>query len=418
SFDIVLKNIGSVNASNVTATLTCDKPDYVNITTSTINVGNVSANSDITLEDAFAFTVCDSVPNNTNVRFFVSCTDGTDTWESKFDVNIFAPEFEIVKPNGLELNPGDSETVEFTIINKGGSSSNDINFSILLPEEITASQNQFNIPGLSTGEETDIEVTLTVSENAALGYAYEMPFIVSSGRYSVNGSYAIIVGNVTEDFESGDFSKFNWEFDGNPNWEIATGEAYEGQYCAKSGAIGDLTSTTLKITIDVKAQSEFSFYKKVSSESGYDFLKFYIDGQEKDKWSGEDNWSEESFILTEGLRTLEWTYSKDVYAESGQDCAWVDNIKFPPTAVIVDVETVEEKDIAIYPNPARDFVKVSTDNGQQTTVRIYNTLGMLVDEFEMNSGEIEINVSDYKSGIYFINISNEESNVTKKIVVE
>ena len=43
---------------------------------------------------------------------------------------------------------------------------------------------------------------------------------------------------------------------------------------------------------------------------------------------------------------------------------------------------------------------------------------MLVEEIEMNSGEIEINVSDYKSGIYFINISNEEYNVTKKIVVE
>ena len=207
---------------------------------------------------------------------------------------------------------------------------------------------------------------------------------------------------------------------GNPNWEIATGEAHEGQYCAKSGAIGDQTSTTLKITIDVKAQSEFSFYKKVSSESGYDFLKFYIDGQEKDKWSGEDNWSEESFILTEGLRTLEWTYSKDVYAEDGQDCAWVDNIKFPPTAVIVDVETVEEKDIAIYPNPAKDFVKVSTADGQHTTVKIYNTLGMLVGTRLATSAtnEIEINVSEYNPGIYFINISNEESNVTKKIVIE
>ena len=72
----------------------------------------------------------------------------------------------------------------------------------------------------------------------------------------------------------------------------------------------------------------------------------------------------------------------------------------------------------IYPNPAKDFVKVSTDNGQQTTVKIYNTVGMLVEEVEMNSEEIEINVSDYKSGIYFINISNEKSNVTKKIVVE
>ena len=68
----------------------------------------------------------------------------------------------------------------------------------------------------------------------------------------------------------------------------------------------------------------------------------------------------------------------------------------------------------IYPNPAKDFVKVSTDNGQQTTVRIYNTVGMLVEEVEMNSEEIEINVSDYKSGIYFINVNGK----VEKLIVE
>ena len=418
SFDIVLKNIGSVNASNVTATLTCDKPDYINITTAIANVGNVNANSNVTLEDAFALTVCDSVPNNTNVKFFVSCTDGTDTWESKFDVKVSAPELEIVKPNGLELNPGDEVTVEFSIINKGGSTANNVVFTILLPEEIIVSQNQFNISSLAAGEETSVEVTLTVSENAGLGFAYEMPLIAQSGRYTTNSSYAIIVGSVTEDFETGDFSKFDWEFDGNPTWEITTDNVYEGQYCAKSGAIGDQTSTTLKITIDVKAESELSFYKKVSSESSYDFLKFYIDGQEKDKWSGEKDWSLETYTLNEGLRTLEWTYSKDVYVGEGQDCAWVDNIQFPPTAIIVDVETVEERNVNIYPNPARDFVRVSTVNGQQSTVKIYNTIGMLVDEIEMSSDEIEINVTDYNPGIYFINIRNEELNMTKKIVVE
>ncbi|MBQ3595990.1 MAG: T9SS type A sorting domain-containing protein [Bacteroidales bacterium] len=83
-------------------------------------------------------------------------------------------------------------------------------------------------------------------------------------------------------------------------------------------------------------------------------------------------------------------------------------------------DVVLQNNISVYPNPAKDFVKVSTDNGQQTTVKIYNTVGMLVGTRLATSAtnEIEINVSDYKSGIYFINISNEEYNVTKKIVVE
>jgi len=65
-------------------------------------------------------------------------------------------------------------------------------------------------------------------------------------------------------------------------------------------------------------------------------------------------------------------------------------------------------------------VKVSTDNGQQTTVRIYNVMGMLVGTRLATSetNEIEINVSDYNPGIYFFNIQTENGSVTKKIIVE
>ncbi len=82
------------------------------------------------------------------------------------------------------------------------------------------------------------------------------------------------------------------------------------------------------------------------------------------------------------------------------------------------VNKVEDMNLSIYPNPAKDVVRLSTDNGQQTTVRIYNILGMLVEEIEINSNETEINVSDYNPGIYFFNIQTENGNVTRKIVVE
>lgn len=416
SINMVLKNVGSVDASNVTATLSCDQPDYINITTSSVNVGNVGADSDITLENAFAFTVCDSVPNNSDVRFFVTCTDGVDTWESKFNAKIYAPELDIVKPNGLELNPGDDVTLEFEVVNNGGSNAGNLSFSILTPEEIILSQSVFSIPSLGVGEEYVFEVALTVSEDAEYGYAYEMPLVACSGKYAAYDSYAVIVGNVTEDFETGDFSKFDWELDGSPAWEITTNNVYEGQYCAKSGAIGDQTSTTLSIILDVKAQSELSFYKKVSSESGYDFLKFYIDGQEKDKWSGEDNWSEESFILTEGLRTLEWTYIKDVYSEDGQDCAWVDNIKFPPTAVIVDVKEVVATDVDVYPNPSAGVFKLQLGDIQSEIV-VYNAMGQVVYRAAGVANDIEIDLSDANAGMYFINVKNSEMEVTKKVTI-
>ena len=83
-----------------------------------------------------------------------------------------------------------------------------------------------------------------------------------------------------------------------------------------------------------------------------------------------------------------------------------------------NVAETEDVNVMIYPNPAKDVVRLSTDNGQQTTVRIYNVLGMMIEEIEIISNETEINVSDYNPGVYFFNIQTENGSVTKKIVVE
>lgn len=87
--------------------------------------------------------------------------------------------------------------------------------------------------------------------------------------------------------------------------------------------------------------------------------------------------------------------------------------------VIVDVTSISENGVEgmmIYPNPAKDFVKVSAISGQLSVVRIYNYLGILIDEIEINSDEVEINISDYNSGVYFFNVETENGNVTKKVV--
>ena len=85
-----------------------------------------------------------------------------------------------------------------------------------------------------------------------------------------------------------------------------------------------------------------------------------------------------------------------------------------------NVAETENVNVMIYPNPAKDVVRLSTDNSQQTTVRIYNVMGMLVGTQLATSAtnEIEINVSDYNPGIYFFNIQTENGSVTKKIIVE
>jgi hypothetical protein len=84
----------------------------------------------------------------------------------------------------------------------------------------------------------------------------------------------------------------------------------------------------------------------------------------------------------------------------------------------VNIDENEFNDFSIYPNPARDIVKLSAVSGQLSVVKIYNCLGMIVEEIEVNANDVEINVSGYKSGVYFINIESAAGNFTEKLMIE
>jgi len=129
-----------------------------------------------------------------------------------------------------------------------------------------------------------------------------------------------------ENFETGDFSQYPWQHSGNANWSIVSDTVYEGTYAAKSGVITDDEQSTLQVEINADGEN-ISFFKKVSSESNYDYLRFCIDGIEQNKWSGNVSWSQESFPITPGPHIFKWSYTKDYSISTGSDCAWLDQIR-------------------------------------------------------------------------------------------
>ena len=139
-----------------------------------------------------------------------------------------------------------------------------------------------------------------------------------------------------EDFEQGTFSNSNWEFSGDAEWVIDTSEIFEGNYSGKAGNIGENQKTVISIEIDVIENSLISFYKKVSCESTgiisgnyYDYLSFYINDIEQNKWAGEIDWTLEQYDIEEGLQTFKWEYIKDGGVDSGEDTAWIDFVVLP-----------------------------------------------------------------------------------------
>lgn len=86
------------------------------------------------------------------------------------------------------------------------------------------------------------------------------------------------------------------------------------------------------------------------------------------------------------------------------------------TVIITDFEELEQYDVEVYPNPARDFLNVKAEN--ITNIRIVNMVGQIVVNQEMNVNHAQINVNDLQTGVYFIKINTRKGSVTRKIMVE
>jgi len=67
---------------------------------------------------------------------------------------------------------------------------------------------------------------------------------------------------------------------------------------------------------------------------------------------------------------------------------------------------------SLFPNPANDFVTLKGES--IGTVRVYNTLGQKMDEFEANGNELRISTAGYENGIYFVKAGEQ----TLKFVVK
>ena len=145
---------------------------------------------------------------------------------------------------------------------------------------------------------------------------------------------------------------------------------------------------------------------EAGSPTGYNF---YIDGE-----LVEGNYTELTYANAEMLSTLNDGNKHNVkvvavYEDGKTSVPIVKDI-----ISTVNVTEVKENNINIYPNPVKDAVKIQGNN--INSISIYNCVGFLVEKIEVSNNETEINMNDYNTGIYFVQVNSENGTTTRKVV--
>ncbi|PSR05616.1 MAG: hypothetical protein BRD49_04470 [Bacteroidetes bacterium SW_10_40_5] len=74
----------------------------------------------------------------------------------------------------------------------------------------------------------------------------------------------------------------------------------------------------------------------------------------------------------------------------------------------------------MYPNPTEDVLNITSNNSDTKKIELFNTQGQIMFRESFNGTKLQLNTSDYKSGLYFIKLQNVEKGeiVDKKLIIQ
>ncbi len=431
NLNISLKNVGVENSSaNIIANISSESLYIKNITNNTFDYQIINKDEIKISESAFTVELNKNIPDNTIIEFVVNITDGTNEWTSKVNVKVNAPKLvaiydgmldisneisftssavtsvnynedynyfievlESVGNNNGRLDAGESVIIKLKIANQGHA---DLTEAVCLlssqSEYITINTQQVNILQMTVNQEITNGFNISVNENTPIGTIVDLKFEILFSEMTQQENIILSVGLQTEDFEIGDLTNYNW-LTTTPKWTISSANAQEGTYCVKSGGSQtDNAKSNLSLDLNVMADSKLSFYFKVSSEEDWDFLRLYIDNQEKQAWSGEIDWTLFEIDVPAGEHSIKWSYEKDETYYVGDDCAWLDNIILP-----VHSQTTKKSAITFETNTLPQWLSLTDNNDGTATLS-----GKAPAAYEKNDIEITAKKDDKSISQKFI----------------
>lgn len=376
-----------------------------------------------TLDSVFILKIKPGVKNNTQIFVEVRISDSNgNNWISYSYIRVYSPELEVVQYEFSDQNSnghidiGETVFMNYSIKNSG---ENDL---ANVQTELSANVNNLTISAgnlidtIHKGETKQVQFSVLIPSTIWNGTAIGFVFKASNQEYSTEHSTAKMVGEVDEDFETGNFTKFGWTLSSSSNWITTQNNVAEGLYCARSPLVlANSSSSALQLELNVLADDSIHFYRKVSSEENYDILKFNIDNIKIAEWSGNENWAKVSYPVKAGNHLFSWVYSKDGFGAEGDDAAYIDLITFPVNDAFTSISGIEKGKAraSVYPNPAAKIITLSLYqfDSKDVNIQIYDLNGKLILELKHSlpsqSCELPIDINGINSGFYTLKIIGE-----------
>jgi len=408
SFALELKNVGVETATELSITLTSDNDD-IEFTANEVTVASINADQVITIGgDVLNLTVADGIEDQAPLGFTVTISsEGNEDWVYPLTIFGDAPLFSFgdvmaVETNGNgnnRMDAGETFSLSVPLSNLGHNVALAPEVTLNFPGgDVTVPNNTSTIADLAISATNNVEFELFISSQVAPGTELDFTFEVASGVYNEELDYSAFVGLAVEDFEAQDLDIFGWATTGG-TYTFDT-NAHEGVYSLKSADISHNGTTTLVVDYESGEAGEISFWIKISTESGYDFVKFYIDGSLQDSWAGDVDWSEQTYNTSAGNHTYKWDFTKDGSVDGGDDCFYLDYVVFPTAEYVVPGTPEIAIDVLDY-----NFGEV-TDTATELDVVINN------------SGDGDAIASIVTEAPFFLKNSNDELVSSLGVVVD
>lgn len=419
NLDVDLFNLGGGSSQNLNLVLS-STDQYITIIDSLESVSSINSNQTITTTNAFIFQIADLVPDQHVAIFQLNISDNQgNIWNSNINVTLNSPILnhisftvnDLILGNGNgKLDAGENLELIVEVNNTGHADAYNLTANLSsLSSYITFNSSSASLPHLNTTQSQIVSFNITVDNNTPVGTNIIFPFNINDQIYSYQTDFSEFAGEINEDYESGDFSNYSW-LQGTFPWVVDANQIYEGSYSSRSAFnLPDGEESELSIYVNVLSPGDISFYKFVSSEFNFDFLKFKINGTKVGEWSGEDSvWSFVSFpVNNTGTHTFKWEYDKDGSWSDGDDCAWIDYIVFPPIYVNQTIINDNDFRMNIYPNPSLGIFNLSFNDNKKHNIEITNLSGKQFLYVEDIISDYKFDFSKLPAGSYFINVLPE-----------